>query len=91
MSSCESSSLHTSNMNLMFLYPKLLTLAENMDNKKNMKFHSGVSKLYSVWSLLMKEDTQQSSDSSSKVLDAIYNPAPGGQMLLKAFYTKSHQ
>ena len=90
-SNCESSSLLTSDMNLMFLYPKVLTLAENMDNKENMKFHSGASKLYSVRIRLMKEDTQQSSDSSSKVLDAIYNPAPGGQMLLKALYTKSHQ
>lgn len=84
----ESSSLLSPDVNLLFLYPRVLTLADSVDNKENMKLHSGANKSYSIQIRLLQDNNSQSHETSSEALDAIYNPAPGCPTLLKVVCTK---
>jgi hypothetical protein len=83
-----SSSFLAHDLNLLFVYPKVLKFEDSMDNKENIKLHTGVNKMYTIQICLIKHGASQSNTLSFKMLDAIYNPAPGGKALLKSVYTK---
>ena len=76
-------------MNLLFLYPRLLRLVPDNNSKANIsssdKKFFNKTKHYSVRIRLMQ---QGSGKDPAKILDSIYNPAPGGNILLKALFTK---
>jgi len=82
---CFTSNFLANELNLLFVYPKVLKLEDATDNKENIRLHAGMNKIYTIQICLVKHG---GNSSSIKVLDAIYNPAPGGKALLKSLYTK---
>jgi hypothetical protein len=82
---CFTSNFLANELDLLFVYPKVLKLEDATDNKEKIRLHAGLNKIYTIQIFLVKHG---GNSSSIKVLDAIYNPAPGGKALLKSLCTK---